>query len=245
MSVERERNADAFRELDERDVGVWVVNVDVTAEAQRRCDALLSQDERARAQRFLFDRDRRRFAVARGALRVLLGYCLHVPGDEIRFGYSPTGKPQLTGVGDGQGVHFNVSHSGDLALIALCAREEPGVDVELVRELRDMERIVRRFFCPEEVEQWLELPDDLRTRAFFDCWTRKEAYVKALGAGLQLSLDAFQVFFRPGETPGINVRDDGGERPWSIFDVSPSERYAGALAIRGGEWQVHSWPFVW
>jgi 4'-phosphopantetheinyl transferase len=222
----------------ERDIHIWSVPLDVDAEALPRLNALLCEEEQARARRYVFERDRRRFVAARAALRINLGRYLDLPGDEVRFEYGPAGKPYLKGEGRRTGLRFNVSHSHALALIAVCAGEEPGVDIELVREMDDMESIVRRFFCPEEIEQWVGLPGELRTRAFFDCWTRKEAYVKAVGDGLLMPLDRFQVSFRPGEAPGIRLYGGGNGQQWSIFDVRPSTQFAGALAIEGSGWQL-------
>jgi 4'-phosphopantetheinyl transferase len=237
MAFDLQSPAD-FTQPEEREIAVWQVDLDVSVESLPRLSALLSEDEQARARRFVFEKDRRRFAVGRATLRILLSRCLDMKSDQVCFGYGANGKPYLKGaIGSGR-LHFNVSHSDSLALIAVCAGAELGVDVELVREMDDMESIVRRFFCPQEVEQWIGLPNELRTRAFFDCWTRKEAYVKAIGDGLLLPLDRFQVDFRPGEAPGIRVRGNGDGQLWSILDVSPSPRYAGALAIPGSGWQL-------
>lgn len=228
----------AFTELAGREIHVWCVDLDAGAEALSRLHALLCEEEQARARRYVFEKDRRRFVVARAVLRILLGRYLYAPGNEICFGYRSAGKPYLKGARRASGLQFNLSHSNGVALIALCADEEPGVDLELIREMDDLESIVRRFFGPEEIQQWIGLSNELRTRAFFDCWTRKEAYVKALGAGLLMPLDRFQVAFRPGEAPGILVHGSGEGQQWSIFDVGPSPEYAGALAIRGSGWQL-------
>ena len=173
---------------------------------------LLSEDERERAGRFVFERDRRRFIAARGWLRALLGRYRDIPGAQLRFGYGPKGKPFLEG-----GPHFNLSHSGEMALFAFCAAEEIGVDLEAVRDVAEAEGIVRGHFAPGEIEKWMAAPPHLRQRVFFDCWTRMEAVAKALGEGL-------------GAAAPPHVE------PWSLFDVSPSPSYAATLAVRGKGW---------
>ena len=222
------------------EVHVWYGSLDVGAVALPRLSALLSEAEQARARRYVFEVDRHRFMVGRAALRVLLGRYLGVASQEIRFSYGPHGKPRLSEGSAGR-LHFNASHSKEHALFAFCAEEAVGVDIELVREIRESEQIVRRFFCPEEVADWTSLPHRLRCRGFFDCWTRKEAYVKALGGGLGVPLDSFQVAFRPGDAPSVRWRDSRRPEQWSMCDVSPVGRCAAALAIRGSSWKLRPW----
>ena len=219
------------------EIHVWSIPAAIPSEPATRLQALLSDDERARAARFKFERDRCRFIAARAALRILLGRYLHIPGEEISFEYGPKGKPYLRSTENPERLQFNVSHSGELALMAFCAGEELGVDLELVREMDDAADIARRFFCPSEVDRWMSLPEELRLRGFFNCWTRKEAYVKAVGGGLSIPLDGFEVSFRPGDPPAILLP---GSEHWSLFDVSPTPGYAAALAIRGSGWTVDS-----
>jgi 4'-phosphopantetheinyl transferase len=201
--------------LGECEIHLWRASLDVNADSLSPLLSLLSNDERERAGRFRFERDRRRFIASRGWLRVLLGRYRQIEGAALRFGYGLKGKPYLEG-----GPYFNLSHSGGIALLAFCAEEEVGVDIEAVREIDDAEAIARRHFAPAEIERWLAAPPPLRARAFFDCWTRMEALGKALGEGLAAAPP-------PGE-------------PWSLFDVSPSPAYAAALAVRGQGWSVRS-----
>ncbi len=201
-------------EFGEREIHLWRGSLDVDAESLASLSATLCEEERARAERFHFDRDRERFIAGRGWLRVLLGRYRRIAPEAIRIAYGPKGKPHLDG-----GPHFNVSHSGGLALLAFCADEEAGVDIEAVREMDDAEAIAHRYFDPAGIARWLAAPH--RTRAFFDCWTRKEAVVKALGEGLSL----------PAPPPS---------EAWSLFDVSPGPAYAATLAVRGEGWRVRS-----
>ena len=162
--------------LREREIHLWPASLDADAESLA---PLLSQDERERARRFLFERERRRFIACRGWLRLLLGRYLATEGAALRFGYGPKGKPYVDG-----GPHFNLSHSGGMALLAFCAAEEVGVDLEVVRDIDDAEAIGRRHFARAEIERWMAAPPPERTRVFFVWWTRMEAVGKALGEGL-------------------------------------------------------------
>ena len=220
------------------EVHVWCVSLNSETAPFTALNALLCDEELVRARRFRFDHHRRRYIVARAMVRILLGRYLQKRGEEICFEYGPKGKPRLGGSDGGSGLRFNISHSNELALMAFCLNEEVGVDVEAVHEMGDAESILRNHFCPEEIEQWLSLPAQFRARGFFDCWTRKEAYVKAVGDGLSLPLDEFQVAFLPGEKSRIRMRS-GDEDTWSLFDVSPAPDYAGALAIRGSGWKLN------
>ena len=209
--------------LGTREVHLW--SVDIDAASLPHLLALLSDDERDRVARYFREMDRARFVVVRAALRTLLGRYLQTPPEAIGFYDGPHGKPHLRATGDRR-LHFNVSHSGGLALLAFCETQEVGVDVERVRDMADAERMARRFFTPGEAEQWAGFPPDLRLRAFFELWTRKEAYAKALGRGV--TSDAVRL-------------PDPQDEEWSIFDVSPSAAYAAALAIPGRGWDLQSW----
>ena len=161
----------------------WCVRLDVPPETIAGLYATLSQDERDRSARFRFARDRQRFIAARGALRALLGRYLGTRSGDIRFTYNAFGKPDLSPEFGGR-LRFNLSHSGDLALIAVTTDAAVGVDLEYVRAHPDYPEIARSVFSATEVEELNRLPSHLYPRAFFTCWTRKEAYVKARGEGL-------------------------------------------------------------
>ncbi len=227
--------------LGHAEVHLWCIPLEIGSDSLRGLRRVLSDEEQQRAERFRFEPDRRRYIAARAALRTLLGRYVDQPAERIVFSYSTAGKPFLQRADGGSGPHFNVSHSGAIALLAFCADAELGIDVELVRDIEDTESIVRRFFCAAEVEQWMGLPGHLRQKAFYDCWTRKEAVVKAMGGGLSVPLDAFQVSFSPTDAPRVRFRHDAGVTPWSLYDVSPAADYSGALAIRGARWDLRCW----
>ena len=199
------------------EVHSWCVSLDVSSDAYARLHAALAWDERSRSARFRFERDRRRFVVARAALRDVLGRYLGTPADEIRFAYNAFGKPELSPE-FGSRLRFNLSHSADLALIAVAADADVGVDLECVRE-ENYAEIARHFFSSGEVDQLNTVPRHLQARAFFNCWTKREAYVKARGAGLT----------------------DGPVEPcgrWSFFRLTPAPAYIGALAVEGTGWRL-------
>jgi len=203
----------------------------------------LSADEMSCASRFHHARDRRRFIAARSQLRLLLGQYLGRAPEAIRFHYNDFGKPFVP---DSAGLGFNVSHAGDLVLYAFARKAEIGVDVEPIRDDFPVEDIARHYFPPAEVAVLDGLPDHLKHRAFFDCWTRKEAYIKARGKGLSIPLDSFDVSLAPGEPARLLRIGDQAARTadWSLFDLRPAPGYAGALAIRGQNWRLSLWEFA-
>ena len=217
-------------------VTVWHVSLAEPPAVVARAAALLSADELARAARFHFDRDRKRFVLARAALRLILASRLNTKAETLRFVYSPAGKPSLapeTAAAGGELLAFNLSHSHELALVALAHGGEVGVDVEHHRPLPDLAAIARRFFSPREAECLLALPVDQQPAAFFRCWTRKEAYLKARGDGIAGGLDRFDVSFAPGEPPAVlRTLDDPAEAArWCLLDLIPGDNYAAAVAV--------------
>jgi 4'-phosphopantetheinyl transferase len=200
----------------------------------------LSADERTRAERFHFERDRTRFGAARGLLRSLLGRSLGLPPSELRFTYGRRGKPSLPNAGE---LRFNVSHSGGRGLFALTRVGEVGVDVEQERPLQDLEQIVARYFSARESDALLALPEAERGPAFFRCWTRKEAFIKATGDGLSRPLDAFDVAFGRDE-PARLLRVAGepeapGRFRLEALDAGPG--FAAALAVAGPPDRIACW----
>lgn len=222
-----------------REIHVWRLRLEVPGAIVARFERLLAPDEMERAGRFQFEHLRRRFVIARAALRLLLSRYLHVPAEQILFTYGPKGKPRVTGAS----IHFNTSHSGDLALLAF-AGCEIGVDIEQIRPLPELEEIAKRFFCAQEAAELTSLPLSERERAFFRCWTRKEAYLKAVGDGLSAPLDGFQVSLRPNEPARfIHIGGDWTEcGAWTLHDLSAGSQYAAALAYRAARRTVQPMP---
>lgn len=228
--------------LDEGEVHVWRARLDQCEETLRRLTRLLSADERERAERFYFRRDRDHFAAARGALRTILGRYAAVAPGLLRFTYNAYGKPALSGGGP---IRFNVSHSNGLALFAVTAGREVGVDLEHVRADFAGVEIAASFFSAREVAALRALPPPALAEAFFDCWTRKEAYIKARGEGLSHPLERFTVSLAPGE-PAALLRTDDDPREaarWSLVELSPGEGFRAALAVEGATpaLRCHDW----
>src|SRR5579872_1541004 len=183
--------------LSQCEVHVWRADLDLPAERIESLSQILSADERVRASRFRYDIDRNRFVVAHGALRILLARYLGAKPYAIEFSQNEFGKPLLNH-NHSKELHFNLSHSGTLALFAF-ARAEVGVDIERIRPEFTTEQIAERFFSTDEVNDLRALPIHLQAVGFFNCWTRKEAYIKAWGKGLSMPLSDFAVSLRPGD----------------------------------------------
>ena len=225
--------------LADDEVHVWRASLRPPPHLLARLDATLSPDERARAARFRFDEHRVAFIAGRGVQRGILGRYtgLHPAAHVYREGSH--GKPELDGAAAELGIRFNVSNSGDYALYALTRNREIGVDLERLKPMPDGIDIAQRFFSAPENEVFATLRDEVRDLAFFLCWTRKEAYIKAVGEGLSMPLDRFDVAFTPGEPARIlRTRGNPAEAErWTMLNLDPGPGYVGALAVEGGGWR--------
>jgi 4'-phosphopantetheinyl transferase len=202
------------RSLRDCDVHIYAADLDrATAD-----ENVLSEDELERAHAFRFERDRRRFVAGRTVLRRLLSGYLRCAPEEVEFLYGPYGKPSVRE----QGLSFNVAHSCACALFAFAPGFDVGIDVELAASSTDHEQIAERFFSPCEVATLRALHNDARPLAFLRCWTRKEAYIKARGEGLQLPLHGFDVAFAPAAPPALLRTAWSSVEPaeWALRDVS-------------------------
>ena len=231
--------------LSATDVHIWRASLEQTPGVVANLRHLLSPEEQVRADRFHFEKDRRHFTVARGGLRKLLGRYLSMAPAEIQFSYAERGKPRLAPDLE-QGLKFNLAHSGGLALYAITRIGEIGVDLEHIRPEFTGDEIARRFFSATEVACLGQLPAPSRHRAFFDCWTRKEAFIKAKGIGLSLALDQFDVTLRPDEPAAlISTRWDRDEAArWSLRAIDVGPGFVGAVALEAHDWQFNCWEFV-
>jgi 4'-phosphopantetheinyl transferase len=221
------------------EVHVWHANLDDhVADHFRPC---LAEDEVARADRFHFARDRNHYVVARGLLRKLLAAYLGIDAAELQFTYAQKGKPSLA-TSHKSGVNFNLAHSQARAIFAFSQGREIGVDLEFMREDLEAEKIAERFFSAREIEKLRTVPAELRKQAFFNCWTRKEAYIKARGEGLSLPLDEFDVSLLPGEAAGLlrNYKEPSEVGRWTMQAVSVPDGYVAALVAEGRDWRLKS-----
>jgi 4'-phosphopantetheinyl transferase len=217
------------------EIHVWSARLDCAEPFLERFAATLSVDETARANRFFLARDRSAFIAAHGILRQLLASYLHHAPADLHFGYQPRGKPFLVPHFRYTPLEFNIAHSHGLALLAFSLGSAVGVDVEFVRSDIASEEIAERYFAPQEVAELRSLPPAQRQEGFFSGWTRKEAYLKALGDGLQIPLASFRVSLTPSQPAVLESADNGR---WSLHSLCPAQDFAGALVAEGKDWRV-------
>ena len=190
----------------------------------------LSPDELARAARFHFAVHSNRYITSRFVVRAILGAYLNLSPGQLCFDYTKYGKPFLVASLNSLGCTFNVSHSQDVGILAVSLHPTLGADVEAVRDDFGGEEVAQSHFAPSEFAELLSLPLDQRSQGFFNCWTRKEAYVKALGAGLQVPLDSFEVSLRPGQ-PAEFLRGAGPS--WRLLSFLAADKFQAAVAYEG------------
>jgi 4'-phosphopantetheinyl transferase len=232
-----------FEGLAEDSIHIWSVPL-VRSRQGENLATVLSQEELLRAGRFVHERDRERYLACHEALRRILAQYCGTPPEQLWFQVNEHGKPHL---GEYPRLQFNLSHSVDLALIAVRAGGKVGVDIEEVRSDAATSGVAERFFSEGELRRLQSLTGDERTRAFFRCWTRKEAYLKAVGCGISdEDLKRVEVTLRPDESPAVlRGRAEGdGAREWSVFHLEPEDRFIGALVAEGANLQctAKTWP---
>lgn len=223
-------------ELGPDDVHVWRIALDQEAATLATLRRLLSADERARADRFYSAKHRDHFTVGRGQLRTILGHYLQRDPAALEFIYRGNGKPALAD----EALRFNLAHSHGLAVLAVTRGREVGIDVERVRSTVGGPELAERYFSAREVAALASVPEELKQKAFFHGWTRKEAYIKAVGKGLALALDSFDVSLIPGEPAVLlEVRGVEGEAErWTMAEVPVPEEYVAAVLVEGTAWQL-------
>jgi 4'-phosphopantetheinyl transferase len=225
-----------LRELEPNEVQVWIANLrDYDPQS---LFPVLADGEVSRANRFYLTRHRENFVNARGLLRLLVASYLNADPSAFTFTLNDFGKPFLRG--GFEWLKFNVAHSGDMAAYAFARERELGIDIEYVRDDVDEEELSQRFFSQAEVADLKALPQQCKREAFFNCWTRKEAYIKACGKGLSLPLDSFSVSFAPGHTPALIAEDSSAADTsrWSMKSISVPAGYAGAIVVEGQDWRL-------
>src|SRR5260370_17177542 len=227
--------------LGTKDGHIWRGSLEKSRATIQQLRKLLSLDEQARSDRFHLERDRQHFVVARGCLRTLLARYLEIAPTKIQFSYGPHGKPRLaTSTSLARRLNFNLAHSGGFALYAFTQVGEIGVDLEHVRPELTGDDIARRFFSSNEVARLSQLPVGERHESFYNCWTRKEAFIKAKGIGLSLALDQFDVTLAPTE-PTVLLRtrwDETEASRWSLEVIDAGPGYVAAVAVAGQDWQL-------
>jgi len=219
-------------ELASGEVHVFCTSLDQPRERMERLVDTLSEEERHRAGRFRFKKDLDRFVAGRGILREILGWLLNVKPGELRFSYGSNGKPQLAMLPGNSFPHFNVAHSGSLAVYAISREHEVGIDIERIRLLREVEDIAAHFFSKSERAQWRSFPAAAKMEAFFNCWVRKEALLKACGKGIGERLNQVEVFF-------------GGDlfssAQFTLRSLSPVLNHVAAVAVKCRDPLISCW----
>jgi len=214
-------------------VDVWSCSLDLAPASLDEAYRVLPVDEIERARRYKFHRDRHRFVAGRFFLRRTLAEYVSIDPDQLSFVYGPFGKPELSPPLNGTRVEFNLSHSGDIAVLAVSRGPAVGIDVERVVPVSDLQAIASRFFSTCENTALNEVPADSREFAFYCCWTRKEAFIKALGDGLAHPLDAFDVSLDEECPRLIAIRSDRElASKWALFHLCPAPGYVAALAVK-------------
>jgi 4'-phosphopantetheinyl transferase len=234
IPADHDRSSRAFGVLKTPDVEVVSVRLDAPADVSAALWQLLSPDERQRAERFRYVEHRQRYIVARASLRRLLAERLYIAPRAVELVETSYGKPRLAPVHGSAGLEFNLSHSGVLAVYAFTSGRAVGVDVELIRQIPDADNLAESFFSPQEIAALRSLPLDRRSLAFLSCWTRKEAFIKALGLGLSCPLDAFDVTIDPDASARITRIEAriGKVAHWRLQAFTPYPSYIAAVVCR-------------
>jgi 4'-phosphopantetheinyl transferase len=227
------------------EVHVWRASLDLPSWRLQPFYPTLADDEHKRASQFHFRKDRERFMVRRGILRAILGRYLKSDPGQLRFCYGPQGKPALSPESATLPLRFNLSHSDGIALFAVTSNRELGIDIEYVSADLAEEAIAEQFFSPREAAVLKALTGWKRREAFFACWTRKEAYIKARGEGLTFPLDRFEVSLVPGEPAALLYTQDDPQEVsrWSLRELYPAPGYKAALAVEGSAWRLCCWQW--
>lgn len=231
----------AVLDLQPRRVDLWRARLDIPVEILNQLEMTLSPEERERAARFYFPADRDRFISAHGCLRDVLRRYLGCEPEQLAFSANQYGKPAL----HEHNLEFNLSHSGDFALLAVARDRRIGVDVERVRQDMEIEDIASHYFSKSEVSDLMQLPDEQEVMGFFNCWTRKEAYIKAQGLGLSLPLESFDVSLTPDEPALLRAtRPDPQEAArWSLLSLEIDPCYRAAVVAEGIDLEFRLWDW--
>jgi 4'-phosphopantetheinyl transferase len=224
--------------LEAGQVHVWRICLEQEDVLLDRFRRTLAPEELDRAGRFRFERLQKHFVAGRGFLRDVLARYLSAKPEELRFSYNAYGKPSLAG---NESLQFNMSHSHEVGLVAVTRNAAVGVDVEHIRADFASDEIARRFFSRLEVETFNSLPKEDQVAAFFQCWTRKEAYIKAIGKGLSQPLDSFDVTLAPADPAALLRPGDEDTLTWSFSDIDVGPDYASALLVEGTPSQISYW----
>ncbi|MFM7407953.1 MAG: 4'-phosphopantetheinyl transferase HetI [Cuspidothrix sp.] len=221
--------------LSSNDVHIWRINLHQSESQLQTFQATLSSDEITRAERFYFPEHRQRFITGRGTLRAILGQYLAIDPKEVEFAYQARGKPLLAAKFAHRGLLFNLSHSQNLALLALSYQHQIGIDLEYIRTMSDLESLAKRFFSPREYEHLCLVSGPEQKQIFFRYWTCKEAYLKATGDGL-VQLEEIEINIKPNQPSQLLVSGN-----WTLRELTPAENFAAAVVVANSHINLHCW----
>ena len=229
--------------LAQHDIHIWYASLNQPAPCVHELALTLSSDEKARAKRFYFEKDRNHYIVGRGILRSILGRYLNTEPNLLKFCYGEHGKPYLVELCAVTSLSFNLSHSQEIVLYAIAQGKSIGIDLEHIRAIPDVDQIVARFFSEKEQRAFYAFHPEERQKAFFKVWTCKEAYLKAIGVGLNEPLNNIEVTISPGEAPPLlnAVGNEQDTSRWSLLNLSSPSGYIATLVTEGEEYQLTYW----
>jgi 4'-phosphopantetheinyl transferase len=229
--------------LREDEIHLFWTSLDLSSKRMRQFAETLSADESSRAAHFHFDKDRNRFVAGRGTLREILSWLLQCPPDAVIFSYGAHGKPRLSRPEEGRLLYFNLAHSESLAVFAVSRNFEVGVDLERIRPVPEASRIVEDFFSESEAARWRSMPPANQSEFFFECWTRKEAYLKGMGEGFSgpfRSIEAFRVPHAKAGPPGLR-QSAPIAADWFLYSLKPASGYLCAVAAKNHNLRLFNW----
>ncbi len=238
--------SDRLKALPGDEVHIYRAELDQPDSLIEELRSILSPDEQERADRFRFEQDKKRFIACRGILRTILSGYLGINPGCVEFEYGAHGKPMVKAQPDTEKLRFSLSHSHNLAVHAVASDREIGVDVEYIRRVSGADRIVDRYFTAPESAIYRSLAPDEKQEAFFNVWTCKEAYLKAIGVGLGRPLSSVEVSIAPGEVPRLLMIEEGQAiaSGWSLRLFKPERGYVAALAVEGSCCQLRFWEYA-
>ncbi|GJM16812.1 MAG: hypothetical protein DHS20C13_21390 [Thermodesulfobacteriota bacterium] len=225
-------------ELLPNEIHIWRTYLYFNGHSTNHFYSILSEDEKSKANRFRFEKDKKRFVITRGLLRETLGLYLEIDSKDLDFNYNKYGKPSLTNPGKSR-LEFNLSHSGDVILYSFAKERKLGIDVERLRPIKKAQKIVERFFSEKEQQYYNTQNATEKDSTFFKLWTYKEAYTKAKGLGLALPLNQFDVPLSNRPLPP----NSSYTTQWTWQEINLAPDYVAAIAVEGSGFEIKQWDF--
>ena len=218
-------NQDSDKDLSDNEIHIWVNYLNVHQARLKHLYPLLTAQEKERSERFKFYKHRKLFIASHGFLHTVLSYYNDTPLGEIQFDYNEHGKPRISEECNPDNIMFNLSHSGHLAILAVCKNQNIGIDIELKERDTDWQGITKRFFTKSEHEALFKLPEALRKDAFYQMWTRKEAHMKVTGKGLSLSPTQFEISVPPEPAKFLGNLQSEDTQYYKMQEIGLPEMY--------------------